>query len=98
MNLDRIISAGESDMVEFKEMVPSDSKKYVKTVVAFSNGSSGRIVFGVDDDSIILGSNLFYNHGIKRRFLMNRYNYTFQIFEPFLIGSIFSIFNTSGSS
>lgn len=57
MNLDSIISAGESDMVEFKEMVPSDSKKYVKTVVAFSNGSGGRIVFGVDDDYNILGIN-----------------------------------------
>ena len=83
MNLDSIISAGESDMVEFKEMVPSDSKKYVKTVVAFSNGSGGRIVFGVDDDSNILGSNPFYNHGIKRRFSMNRSTIRFRFLNRF---------------
>nr|WP_243025632.1 ATP-binding protein [Clostridium sp. AM33-3] len=45
------ILAGESKNVEFKVQRPKDSLKYMKTVVAFSNGEGGRIVFGVDDDT-----------------------------------------------
>ena len=37
--------------VEFKVQRPKDSIKYMKTVIAFSNGEGGRIVFGVDDDT-----------------------------------------------
>ena len=29
---------GESKNVEYKEMVPEDSQKYMKSVVAFANG------------------------------------------------------------
>ncbi len=55
MTLESLIKDGESDTLEFKRDVPPDFRKYVKTVVAFSNGSGGRIVFGVDDDSRIVG-------------------------------------------
>lgn len=50
MTIEEII-AGESKNVEFKVQRPKDSSKYIKTVVAFSNGEGGRIVFGVDDTS-----------------------------------------------
>lgn len=42
---------GESDRVEYKRERPKDSKKYLKTVVAFANGKGGTLVFGVDDQS-----------------------------------------------
>ena len=48
MTIEEIL-AGESKNVEFKVQRPKDSGKYMKTVVAFSNGEGGRIVFGVDD-------------------------------------------------
>ena len=41
------IFAGETENVEFKELIPPKSEKYIKTVVAFANGTGGRIVFGV---------------------------------------------------
>ncbi len=50
MTIEEIL-AGESKNVEFKVQRPRDSSKYMKTVVAFSNGEGGRIVFGVDDAS-----------------------------------------------
>ena len=43
------ILAGESKNIEFKIERPRDSFKYMKTVVAFSNGEGGKIIFGVDD-------------------------------------------------
>lgn len=48
MTIEEIL-AGESKNVEFKVQRPKDSVKYMKTIVAFSNGEGGRIVFGVDD-------------------------------------------------
>lgn len=50
MTIEEIL-AGESKNVEFKVQRPRDSSKYMKTVVAFSKGEGGRIVFGVDDAS-----------------------------------------------
>lgn len=43
------IMAGESKNVEFKETLPDKSIKYMKSVVAFANGSGGRIIFGISD-------------------------------------------------
>ena len=43
------ILVGESKNVEFKVERPKDSLKYMKTVVAFANGSGGKIFFGIDD-------------------------------------------------
>ena len=50
MLLKEIIS-GESNNVEFKEMLPDKHIKYMKTVVAFANGKGGKIIFGVKDDT-----------------------------------------------
>lgn len=48
MLIDRILQ-GESNNVEFKEMLPQNSEKYTKTVVAFANTQGGYLVFGVAD-------------------------------------------------
>ena len=48
MTLEEII-AGESKTIEFKEELPADSKKYMKTVVAFSNTAGGKIIIGISD-------------------------------------------------
>lgn len=45
---------GESKTVEFKESLPSNKDKYMKSVVAFANGSGGSIIFGVEDDTRIV--------------------------------------------
>ena len=50
MTIEEIL-AGESKNVEFKMQRPKDSTKYMKTVIAFSNGEGGRIIFGVDDST-----------------------------------------------
>lgn len=50
MTIEEIL-AGESKNVEFKVQRPKDSAKYMKTVIAFSNGEGGRIIFGVDDST-----------------------------------------------
>jgi len=47
-----ILFSGESVNVECKVTVPSNSEKYMKTVVAFANGRGGRIIFGVDDKTL----------------------------------------------
>ncbi|OBR92944.1 divergent AAA domain protein [Clostridium ragsdalei P11] len=61
MSIEEILS-GESKCMEFKEMLPEKSSKYMKTVVAFANGHGGKLIFrirddnhevvGIDDDSI----------------------------------------------
>lgn len=40
------IKFGESATLEFKESLPSDSKKYLKTIIAFANTSGGKLVVG----------------------------------------------------
>ena len=48
MTIEEIL-AGESKNVEFKESLPERSIKYMKSVVAFANGTGGKIIFGVTD-------------------------------------------------
>ncbi len=48
MTIEEIMS-GESEYLELKQMVAEKSETYMKTVVAFANGSGGRIVFGVEN-------------------------------------------------
>ena len=43
------IEHGETETLEFKLNFPSKDSKLMKTVVAFSNGKGGKIIFGVDD-------------------------------------------------
>ena len=45
----------EGSRIEFKEDVPKESLKYLKTVVAFANCAGGDIYFGVDDNGKIKG-------------------------------------------
>ena len=47
-----MLFSGESKNIEYKVTVPDKSEKYMKTVVAFANGSGGRIVFGIDDETL----------------------------------------------
>lgn len=48
---DEELLSGENLNIEYKREVPEKSIKYVKSVVAFANGSGGRIVFGIDDET-----------------------------------------------
>lgn len=48
MTIEEIL-AGESKNVEFKENLPEKSIKYMKSVVAFTNGNGGKIIFGIAD-------------------------------------------------
>ena len=50
MTIEEIL-AGESKNVEFKENLPEKSIKYMKSVVAFANGTGGKIIFGIADKS-----------------------------------------------
>ena len=50
MTIEEIL-AGESKNVEFKENLPEKSIKYMKSVVAFANGTGGKIIFGIVDKS-----------------------------------------------
>ena len=45
------IKSGESEYLELKREVPKKSETYMKTVIAFANGSGGKIVFGVEDST-----------------------------------------------
>lgn len=50
------IKKGESDILEFKRELPSKDSKLMKTVVAFANSHGGKIIFGIDDETLeILG-------------------------------------------
>ena len=48
MTIEEILT-GESKNVEFKENLPEKSIKYMKSVVAFANGTGGKIIFGIAD-------------------------------------------------
>ena len=43
------IMHGESKNIEFKEFLPKDSEKYVKTIIAFANTQGGQLIIGVAD-------------------------------------------------
>ena len=47
-----ILSEGEGQFIEFKESL---DKNFVKEIVAFTNGSGGKILLGVRDDGTIKG-------------------------------------------
>lgn len=50
MNIEEIF-AGETENIEFKLDIPSEKEKFIKTVVAFANGSGGKLVFGVKNNT-----------------------------------------------
>lgn len=43
----------ESRNLEFKEMIQSNT--FLKTVSAFANYGTGRIIFGINDDGLVKG-------------------------------------------
>lgn len=52
------IKNDESKNIEFKEMIPSNSIKYLKSVSAFSNTAGGKIIFGIVDETLeVVGIN-----------------------------------------
>ena len=50
MTVEEILN-GESREVEYKEMVPPNSKKYTKTAVAYANCAGGLLIFGVENNT-----------------------------------------------
>lgn len=55
MTIEEILG-GESKNLEYKGKRPAKSKSYMKSVVAFSNGVGGKIVFGIEDKTLkVLG-------------------------------------------
>ena len=51
MNIKALLS-GESKNVEYKVSRPEKSIKYMNTVIAFSNGTGGYLVFGIEDKTL----------------------------------------------
>ena len=51
MTIEEIMS-GESEYLEFKQMVPEKSETYMKTVVAFANGHPSSIQVAVYDNRV----------------------------------------------
>lgn len=46
------IKNNESKNIEFKEVIPQDYKKFLKTIVAYSNCAGGKIIFGIQDGTL----------------------------------------------
>ena len=51
MTIEEIIRRGESKNTEFKEMLPKNSEKYTRTIVAYANTQGGQLFFGVADET-----------------------------------------------
>ncbi|WP_028573654.1 RNA-binding domain-containing protein [Desulfonatronovibrio hydrogenovorans] len=55
MNINETIKSPEGRTLEFKSQVPGKLDSILRTVIAFSNGSGGEIIIGIDDDRNIIG-------------------------------------------
>ena len=55
MNIRETMNRPEGRMLEFKRRIPDKLDTVLRTVIAFSNGSGGEIIVGVDDDRKIIG-------------------------------------------
>ncbi|WP_438306825.1 AlbA family DNA-binding domain-containing protein (plasmid) [Streptomyces sp. HUAS TT11] len=52
-HIEALIASGEGPCVEFKECLPTkQSRRTLKTVVAFANGDGGTMVFGINRDEV----------------------------------------------
>ena len=48
----------ESNVLEYKRQIPNEHIKFLKTAVAFANGNGGKIIFGIDDETLeVVGLN-----------------------------------------
>lgn len=45
------LQKGEHETIEYKQDIPKDKDKFLKTAVAFANAAGGRLVFGVENDT-----------------------------------------------
>ncbi|MCK9181868.1 MAG: ATP-binding protein [Fibrobacteraceae bacterium] len=45
----QLIKSGESDTVEFKKELPEESRKWLRSIVAFANGAGCSLIVGVED-------------------------------------------------
>jgi len=54
LNLRALIKQGENKKVEFKEQLPKN-ESIVKTVIAFSNTSGGKLIVGINDNREVVG-------------------------------------------
>lgn len=43
--------SGESKNIEYKIVLPDNSEKYIKTIIAFANTQGGKLIVGVDDET-----------------------------------------------
>ena len=50
MTIDEL-KKGEHETVEYKQDIPKDKDKYLKTAVAFANGAGGKLIFGVENNT-----------------------------------------------
>lgn len=48
------LKKGEHETVEYKQDIPKDKDKYLKTAVAFANAAGGQIVFGVENNTWVV--------------------------------------------
>jgi predicted HTH transcriptional regulator len=53
-DIDELLEEGEGFQLEFKRKV-SSPEKIARTLVAFANTKGGTIIFGVDDDKVVVG-------------------------------------------
>ena len=45
------LKKGEHETVEYKQDIPAEKEKYLKTAVAFANAAGGQIIFGVQNQT-----------------------------------------------
>jgi ATP-dependent DNA helicase RecG len=55
MKISEILKLPEDKSLEFKREIPKNRQNLLKTVVAFANGTGGRICVGVNDDRSVTG-------------------------------------------
>lgn len=64
----------ESSVIEHKRELPEDNKKWLKSVVSFSNGSGGKLIIGVEDVTLkVIGINEERSR-IEQRIIETIYN------------------------
>jgi ATP-dependent DNA helicase RecG len=55
MTLQEEIKNGENRTLEYKVVLPEDSSKWIKTIVAFANGAGGKFIVGVNNKREFIG-------------------------------------------